>query len=108
MPSVSKILSAVEVVPKSSNQHELNGVAQFKGALGLDRFKADAFFEHSSGVTAIARVTWYDSREANPDRTEHRLYFQTNPVMNLAKPGDTLTVIVDPDPTVQLRITVSP
>ena len=45
----------------------------------------ESFSEDSS-------VTWYDAREHDPDRTEHRLYFRSNPVMERANAGDLLII----------------
>lgn len=101
--SASKILSAVEANPNASHQHELNGVSDFKRVLGLERFKVSAMFATADGmVMDTAFVTWYDSREAHETRSEYRLYFQSNRVMDLAKEGD--TVIVEADGINSLRV----
>ena len=94
--SASKTLSAVEANPNASNQHELNGVSEFKRVFGLEKFKASALFTTGDGlVMDTAFVTWYDSRVAHESRSEHRLYFQSNRVMDLAKEGDVIIVEVD-------------
>lgn len=93
MISVSKTLSAVEASPLASNQHELNGVSQFKKIFGVDEFRGNAEFRYNNGsIVAHAGITWYDSREAHPTRSEYRLYFQTNAVMDAATEGDKVTI----------------
>jgi hypothetical protein len=93
MISVSKTLSAVEASPLASNQHELNGVSQFKKIFGLNEFRCTAEFRYANGaIAAHAGITWYDSRDAHPTRSEYRLYFQTNAVMDAAKEGDRVTI----------------
>lgn len=107
MVKASKYLSAVEASPAASNQHELNGVAGLKAIFGADEFRGPALFIYNGGtLTATANVTWYDSRSAHPTRSEYRLYFQTNPVMDAAKAGD--RVEVDRDATGGVRVVVTP
>ena len=109
MLSAKKILSAVEANPAASNQHELNGVSQFKAIFGTGEFRGTADFIYASGaITDSARVTWYDSRDAHPIRTEHRLYFQSNRVMDAAKAGDTLTITRSPAGTISVEVTPMP
>lgn len=97
-PACIKTLSAVEVEPNRSNQHELNGVTQLKNILGLSRQTFDARFSiRSKDGYLTCSVTWYDARENHPNRSEHRLYFQTNEVMKLAKEGSTLVLGLDPE-----------
>lgn len=94
-----KKLSAVEADLDTSNQHELNGVTRLKKILGTERRNVLATFSvvGSAGPTVDAEVTWYDARENHATRTEFRLYFQTNDVMTLAQPGDTLLIGHDKD-----------
>lgn len=99
---VAKRLSAVESDPNRSNQHEFNGVTALKKLLGLEKFNDHpARFvwlgEENEGLSEDSLVTWYDSRENHPKRSEHRLYFRTNPVMELAREGDLLIVGKRPD-----------
>lgn len=91
-----KTLSAVEARPERSNQHEFNGVQALKNLFGLTGFSKQAIFTLRGTTTnCTTSVTWYDAREAHPTRTEHRLYFQSNPVMNLAEEGDNIIVGFD-------------
>ncbi|KZN62894.1 hypothetical protein N473_18435 [Pseudoalteromonas luteoviolacea CPMOR-1] len=89
-----KTLTSVEAERKSSNQHEFQGVAALKIMFGEKKVKVNAIFsirgedeEHS------AILTWYDARENNERRSpEYRLYFQSTPVMDSAKKGDTIII----------------
>ncbi|MBG2876700.1 type II restriction endonuclease [Proteus alimentorum] len=91
-----KTLSAVEAEPNRSNQHELNGVSQLKNILGPNRCSFDIRFSiRGEDSYTVSNVTWYDSREKHPTRSEYRLYFQTNDVMNQAKAGSTLILGID-------------
>jgi len=94
---VSKRLSAVEVNPDTSHQHEINGVATLKQMLGENRLtNCPVRFvwlgEENEGLSEDSFVTWYDARELHPKRSEHRLYFRSNTVMDLASERDLLVV----------------
>jgi hypothetical protein len=92
----TKILAPVEVDTNVSGQHEFNGTVELKNMLGLERRTILARFSlQGGGVVSEVNVTWYDSRERDPNRSEHRLYFQTNPVMALAVPGDLMYIGFD-------------
>ncbi|KML64636.1 hypothetical protein [Pectobacterium peruviense] len=94
--SCIKTLSAVEAERNRSNQHEFNGVRALKNIFGLDRFKQDAlFFIRGESVNCIESVTWYDAREEHSTRTEHRLYFSGNIVMDKAQEGDNIVIGFD-------------
>ena len=94
--SCIKTLSAVEARPERSNQHEFNGVRELKGLLGLDGFHCNATFSiRGAGMSCLAEVTWYDAREAHPTRSEHRLYFYSNPVLKQAEEGDNIVIGFD-------------
>ncbi|WP_193750056.1 type II restriction endonuclease [Cupriavidus sp. HMR-1] len=91
-----KTLAAVEADPNRSNQHEFNGVAALKAIFGLEKVEQPAIFSiRGENVTTQASVTWYDARLEHPTRTEHRLYFQTNPVMEHAQAGDNVVIGFD-------------
>ncbi|MBB1312010.1 type II restriction endonuclease [Aliivibrio fischeri] len=95
-PSCVKTLSAVEALPNRSNQHELNGVIQLKDILGTAKQSFTARFSIRGQDGYIeSGVTWYDARVNHATRSEYRLYFQTNEVMNLAKENSTLVLGVD-------------
>jgi len=95
-PACLKTLSAVEARPERSNQHEFNGVMQLKNILGKDKFEKTAFFQvRGSSISVKANVTWYDAREDHPTRSEFRLYFQSNIVMERAREGDNILIGFD-------------
>ncbi|OXS74242.1 type II restriction endonuclease [Domibacillus enclensis] len=97
-----KRLRAVEVDPHSSNQHELNGASTLKNLLGEARINdKPARFMWLGGEDMIrsvdSAVTWYDAREQHPTRSEYRLYFRRNEVMDLAQADDLLIAAITPD-----------
>lgn len=94
---VAKRLSRVESSPDCSNQHEFNGVKPLMKLLGNERLtnlpvKFIWIGDDNEGLTEQSTVTWYDSREQHPTRSEYRLYFRSNPVMELASAEDLLIV----------------
>lgn len=95
-PACIKTLVAVEAHPERSHQHEFNGVIELQRVFGEARAEFQAFFSvRGENVTYRAGVTWYDSRERHPTRSEHRLYFQNNPVMDEAQEGDNILIGFD-------------
>lgn len=92
----AKRLSAVETRPTRSNQHEFNGIHAMKAFLGEERLEdlpAQFIFigdDDDDRLSVDSSVTWYDSRENHPFRSEFRLYFKSNEVMDLADEGDVL------------------
>lgn len=105
--TAKKILSAVEATPNASNQHEFNGVLEFRKLFGEGKLKQAADFKTADGsVSDTVDVTWYDARDAHATRSEYRLYFQTNKVMRIAKEGDILTI--ESNPPSRLSITLTP
>ncbi|PWW32310.1 hypothetical protein DFO73_101574 [Cytobacillus oceanisediminis] len=94
---VIKRLSNVEVNKQKSNQHEFNGNKDLKKLLGPQKISnKDVSFilykEDDNEVATSSKITWYDAREAHPTRTEYRLYFKSNIVMDHAEAGDLLVV----------------
>lgn len=93
---VVKTLSAVEARPERSNQHEFNGVQELRSLFGLPSFKSQANFSLlGSSTSCVAGITWYDARESHVTRTEHRLYFQSNSIMQKAEEGDNIIIGFD-------------
>ena len=95
--SYEKVLSAVEVDTTRSNQHEFNGVAELQNLFGSNRFSKPASFSirGNNKTYCTAEITWYDARENHPTRTEFRLYFQSNTVMEKAREGDSIIISCD-------------
>ncbi|WP_196005022.1 type II restriction endonuclease [Citrobacter freundii] len=94
--SCIKTLTAVEANRDASNQHEFNGVSQLKQIFGTARFAQEALFSIRGADTFYkGAITWYDARENSPDRSEFRLYFRDNYVMEQACEGDNIVVGID-------------
>ena len=93
--AAGKYLSAVEAHPVRSNQHEFNGVTALRALLGDPpeggrTFSAGFVFldDDMEPLVADSTLTWYDARAAHPTRSEHRLYYPSNPVLDAAAEGD--------------------
>jgi len=102
----AKFLSAVEVNLFLSNQHEFNGVAGLKQLLGIPhgKVKYDTRFiylndDDPEPIVEDAYLTWYDSREETPNRTEYRLYFPDTSATKCATEGDLLVIGLRQDDT---------
>jgi len=95
--SCLKTLTAVEADINRSNQHEFQGVSPLKGIFGKGRLKSSALFSiRGQSESYQVDLTWYDAREQQEHRSaEFRLYFQSNPVMHLAKEGDSIVIGLD-------------
>ncbi len=97
----AKCLTAVEVDPARSNQHEFQGVQLLKNLLGPVsepvRFEANFFsFENEELSDPVQTfVTWSDVRRSNPARSaEYHLYYshEAESIVHMANPGDLLFV----------------
>lgn len=93
----AKRLSDVEISPEKSNQHEFNGIAEFKNIFGSEKinFKAKYIYLHDEEeqvFTENGTLTWYDAREGNATRTEYRLYYSPNAVLSKAEKGDLIVI----------------
>lgn len=100
----AKQLSAVEIIPDISNQHELNGVAQLKEIFGTNKRTLQARFiylgeKEEDYATDAGFLTWYDARERHPTRSEYRLYYPTTAVSESANEGDLIVIGILPDET---------
>jgi hypothetical protein len=108
-----KRLSAVEVDPSSSNQHEFNaGSLRIGLGFGHDRISGPltAVF-YGTDPDADPEVedgsyTLYDAREAHPTRSEFRLYYNAPLLTEQAEAGDLLVLFRTPD-TTALRAVVA-
>ncbi|MCM3623985.1 type II restriction endonuclease [Brevibacillus borstelensis] len=103
-----KRLSTVEVDTSVSNQHEFNGSKPLRNLFGDGRRTYMARFlwlsGENEGISSEGKVTWYDAREFHPTRSEYRLYFNSNDVMDQAKEGDLLIVAKRPDEEIYMII----
>lgn len=105
-----KRLSSVEADILRSNQHEFNSSKQFRSLLGEPQRQAYPttliwLGGEQEGSSVDLQLTWYQSRK--PPRREHRLYFPTNPVSEMAAEGDYLFVAKRTDGTLLAIITPS-
>lgn len=110
----AKLLSEVEVNPKRSNQHEMQGIQQLRTMLGTERrsipstciYLAD---EPEKRVTHEGDLSWYDSRERDEKRSaEFRLYYKSgNDALKFAAARDVLIVAQKHDETLLLLIVPS-
>lgn len=92
-----KRLSAVETDPQTSNQHEFNGIRAMANLFGRARNEMATQYiylgeDETRTSSAEGNMTWYDARENHATRTEYRLYFQSNLVMELASESDLLVI----------------
>lgn len=106
-----KRLSPVEVQPASSNQHEFNGINEFRYILGSEKNKFQAKFiylpdDEEKAIEADGFMTWYDARENHMTRTEYRLYYSGNEVLSSANAGD--LVVVGKTPKNELAVIIAP
>ncbi len=93
----AKRLSQVEIKPNKSNQHEFNGISEFKKIFGIDKIKFKGRFiflsdDEEKTIEDKGALTWYDAREDHETRTEHRLYYSTNNVISAASVDDLVII----------------
>lgn len=104
-----KRLSPVEVNLSRSHQHEFNGSIPLRNLFGNDRLtdypvRFVLFREENDSFSEQGSVTWYDARENHPSRTEYRLYFKSNQIMNKAEEGDLLIIAKKTDGKIYIMI----
>ena len=104
-----KYLSAVEAYPETSNQHEFNGISSLKVLLGESKhvFPAKLYYvgtDDNDIMSSDISLTWYDARKNHPVRSEYRLYFQPNPVLEQASAGDLLIIGITSDDSLSVVI----
>ena len=93
----AKRLSEVEIEPVTSNQHEFNGITEFRNIFGTERINFQGHFIYLADyeeqiIEDTGTLTWYDARENNPKRTEYRLYYSSSPVIEKAVAGDLILI----------------
>ena len=94
---VAKRLSAVEADGLKSNQHEFNGIKEFKEMLGLEKRTFDTTFLYLSdkeekNTSDLGSLTWYDARANHPTRSEYRLYYQSVSIFDEISEEDMLLI----------------
>lgn len=93
----AKRLSDVEIAPAISNQHEFNGIGEFKSIFGTEKISFNGRFlyladDDNQVINDSGILTWYDAREKHETRTEYRLYYSNNSVIDAASPSDLLVI----------------
>jgi hypothetical protein len=100
----AKFLSQVEANILVSHQHEFNGVGGLRQILGEPsgkvKYTAKCMYftdYDDEPILEDGELTWYDARqkareERNVQRTEYRLYFLDNTVIQSANAGDVLII----------------
>ena len=96
----AKVLSAVETVGKSSNQHELDGVQSLRDLFGtpVEKIYISTRFlwmsdDSEEPVEEDGQLTYYDARANHPTRSEYRLYYPASVnAMRMARPGDVVFI----------------
>lgn len=88
----AKFLRPVEINAFQSNQHEFHGVSAFKHVFGTNHLETKPltyYIDYEYDVTkSVSDVTWYDAREADPYRSEYRLYYKNNSIFYKLKVDD--------------------
>lgn len=92
----AKRLSQVEIKP-TSNQHEFNGIQEMKDIFGTEKVNFKGKFillsdKEDEIIEADGDLTWYDAREKHVTRTEYRLYYTTNEVIENSAVGDLVII----------------
>lgn len=107
----AKRLSAVEVDPASSHQHEFTGISGFKSFLGNSgekvRFPSRIIYlddDNDRIISESIEVTWYDARLNHKTRSEFRLYYPDCAVMKSAAIGDLFLICRMADDSLLLAI----
>lgn len=96
----AKVLSTVETVGRSSNQHELDGVKALQSLFGRPTKKLSiptrflrVSDEMDEPVTEDGSLTYYDARINTPNRSEYRLYYPASvDAMKMAQAGDVVFI----------------
>lgn len=105
----TKVLTAVDASPSSSNQHEVTGSDALRTILGDEARKQNSdkgriettymwLSDEQESIIEDGLSSWYDTREKQKHRSpEWRLYYQTNAVTHEMSEGDVLFVALRPD-----------
>lgn len=108
----AKTLSTVEADGNASHQNELNGSAPLRGILGTPagKLRFDTTFMYlcdDDGEPVVDKgvLTWYDARANQPGRTEWRLYYTSNSVLDVAEAGDNIILALRNDGTMLAIVT---
>lgn len=109
----AKRLTRVEVDPSKSNQHEFQGINQFRTILGTPAekktYRATFLFlaEAEDPISTDSTATWSNVRRDKPHRKpEYHLYYpaDVDPLVHQATVGDLLVVATKRDNTLAILI----
>ncbi len=108
----AKRLTAVEVDPGTSRQHEFQGTSEFRAIFGTPAEKqtfAASFLWLTDTLDpdrVDAFVTWSNVRKGKPRSPEYHLYYAADaePLVHRAEPGDLLVVAIKQDGSVVVLI----
>jgi len=109
---VSKRLTLVETISPKSNQHEFQGTRPLRKLLGdEDRRQIVARFLSISGeqeaFSEDGFMSWSNVRKGKPRAAEYHLYYSSNAVTEMMKPGDWLFLALQRDQTILAIVTSS-
>lgn len=96
---VFRELRAIDLPHYGSNQHEIQGVSDLRELFGEQEREMVAEWIWVSSKRILrdtSKLTWYDARRSHPTRTEWRLYYGDNEIIERAHPDDVLVVIYPP------------
>lgn len=93
----SRHLKPIDLPDANSNQHEVQGVSALREMLGEEPQELTCewklYWDDGSVRDEITtRVKWYDAREANPSRSEWRLYYPDDAPMDRTREKDMLVL----------------
>lgn len=88
-----KRLSRVEIDKSLSNQHEFNGSNDLKEFFGLEKlqFTSNVILlgnDDEEPEWSQTELTWYDSRDRHPTRSEYRLYYSNSDLISQTSEND--------------------
>ncbi len=94
-----KTLTASDIDPKISNQHELHGVKKLERIFGIitsdKKIQVPATIKLGySGTEYLINITWYNARAKSNNRHEYRLYYDStsNTIMSTLQSGDDIFI----------------
>lgn len=93
----SKEIKSVDCISEKSNQHEFNVNKDMKELLGSNKKHFSnsywLYIGDSEQLKANDTLSWYDAREKHPKRSEWRLYYGGNNVIEKTQAGDWLFIL---------------
>lgn len=106
-----KTLTASDINPNVSNQHELHGVKPLENIFGIipagqsGETPINATIKiGNSGTPEPINLTWYNSRASTPSRHEYRLYYTNNNIVNQLNVGDDFLIGENPKGDIEVIV----